>query len=80
MGRAFAIAIWALTLHGCRPGQSIPDAEAAQLCRTDYLRARTASDSVAVDARRPILSRGQATTALTCGAMRKAGWLTATSR
>jgi hypothetical protein len=80
MKRAVAITIGALALYGCRSGQSIADAEAAQFCRADYLRSRTATDSAAVDSRRPILSRGQASTALTCGAMRRAGWLRATSK
>jgi hypothetical protein len=67
-------------LVGCRPGQSAADFEAAQICRGDYGRARTAADTSAVDGRRPIISRGQASTALTCGAMRQARWLDAPPR
>jgi hypothetical protein len=58
-----------------RPGQSVADTQAAELCRGDYRRARSAADTATVDARRPIISEGQATTALTCGAMRHSGFL-----
>jgi hypothetical protein len=75
--RSLALAAFLAALAGCRPGQSAADLEAAQLCRADYQRARTAADTSAVDARRPIISRGQSTTALTCGAMRQAGWTAA---
>lgn len=59
---------------GCWSAQSATDFEAAQLCRAQYQRARTKADSTAVDAQRPVLTRGSAPRALTCGAMRASGW------
>ena len=51
------------------------DPRAAELCRANYRRARTAVDSQMVDRQRPVVSRLQATTALTCGVMRQTGHL-----
>ena len=65
-----------VAIAGCHPSQSTADWEAAQVCRSDYERARTRLDSTVVDGRRPALDRVQATTALTCAAMRQKGWLT----
>ena len=65
-----------IAIAGCHPSQSAADWEAAQVCRSDYERARSRVDSTVVDGRRPALNRVQATTALTCGAMRQKGWLT----
>jgi hypothetical protein len=42
-------------------------------CERAYAEARSASDSAAVDQRRPVL--GQSTDTLTCGSFRKAGQL-----
>ena len=58
-----------------RSGQSSVDWEAGQFCVANYRRAHTISDSAIVDAQTPILSRGHASVALNCGAMRKAGQL-----
>jgi len=69
---ALVIAAWFL-IHPL--GQAGFDARAAELCRANYHRARTAADSQMVDGQRPIVSRVQATTALTCGAMRQSGQL-----
>jgi hypothetical protein len=44
-------------------------------CRRLYALARTAIDTSAVDAQRPIVGRGQATSAASCGLLRKAGRL-----
>jgi len=51
------------------------DTTAIELCRQDYQRARTATDSAMVGERVPILSRGQATAAVSCGTLRAAGRL-----
>ena len=67
------IIAWFLLTHPF--GQSGPNAQAMELCRADYRRARNAADSQMVDAQRPIVSRVQATTALTCGTMRQNGQL-----
>lgn len=56
-------------------GQAGIDVRAAELCRASYHRARTAADSQIVDGQRPVVSRLQATTALTCGVMRRTGHL-----
>jgi hypothetical protein len=58
-----------------RSGQSPVDWEAGQLCIANYKRAHTGSDSAIVDAQTPILSRGHASVALSCGTMRIAGQL-----
>jgi hypothetical protein len=44
-------------------------------CRRLYGRARTAADTAAVDAQRPVVGRGQATIAASCGLFRKTGRL-----
>jgi hypothetical protein len=44
-------------------------------CRVDYARARNSAESLAVDGRQPVVSRTQASIALTCAARRKAGQL-----
>jgi hypothetical protein len=46
------------------------DDEAWTFCQQGYGKARAAADSQMVDAQRPVLSRGHAMVALTCGAMR----------
>ena len=53
-----------------RPDRLAVDAQAWTYCEQGYARARTAVDSQIVDTRRPVLSRGHATVALTCGTMR----------
>jgi hypothetical protein len=58
-----------------RHGQSSVDWEAGQFCVANYRHAHTNSDSAIVDAQTPIPSRGQASVALNCGTMRKAGQL-----
>jgi hypothetical protein len=55
-----------------RPDRLAVDAEAWTFCQQGYARARTAVDSQMVDVQRPVLSRGHATVALTCGTMRVA--------
>ncbi len=44
-------------------------------CENAYREARTAADTLAVDARNPIERQPPSTTAATCGALRKAGRL-----
>ena len=44
-------------------------------CRADYAHARTSAETLAVDARQPVVSRAQASIALTCVARRRAGQL-----
>lgn len=51
------------------------DATAIGLCRQDYQRAKTATDSAMVAERVPIISRGQATAAVNCGTLRASGRL-----
>ena len=56
--------------------RGVPDHEyAAALCRQNYAKARTATDSQVVDAQRPITSRLQANRALMCRQMRRTGML-----
>jgi hypothetical protein len=58
-----------------RSGQFSADWQSAQYCQANYRRAHTSVDSSIVDAQTPVLSRQQASVALSCGAMRKAGQL-----
>jgi hypothetical protein len=51
------------------------DPVVAAECRRSYQTARTAADTAVVDYRRPIVSRGQATSAPSCGLLRKTGRL-----
>jgi hypothetical protein len=67
-----ALALFALWLVA--PWES-RDPVAAAECRRGYESARTAADTALVDSRRPIISRGQATAAPSCGLLRKAGRL-----
>jgi hypothetical protein len=69
----FAAVITLLNLR--QPGRVPGDAAAAEQCRAAYRSARTAADSASVDMRRPVVSRGHATVALSCGVMRVAGQL-----
>ena len=55
------------------PRDRLPlDPDAWTFCEQGYSKARATADSEMVDAQRPVLSRGHATVALTCGAMRAA--------
>jgi hypothetical protein len=65
--------IVAALLLACR-GQSQNDYEAASLCRANYRKAHTATDTSIVDAQTPISSRGHASAAMNCGTMRKVDW------
>jgi hypothetical protein len=55
-----------------RPARLAEDAQAWTLCEQGYRRARVAADTQAVDNQQPVISRAQASVALTCGAMRVA--------
>jgi hypothetical protein len=57
------------------PGGVVGEDYAAAECRAAYGRAGSAADTAAVDARRPVVSREQATVARTCGELRLAGAL-----
>jgi hypothetical protein len=63
------LAIWLIA-----PWESRDPVVAAE-CRRGYESARTAADTALVDSRRPIVSRGQATSAASCGLFRKTGRL-----
>jgi hypothetical protein len=65
--------IAAAMLLACR-AQSPNDYQAASLCRANYRKAHTATDTSIVDAQTPIISRGHASAAMDCGTMRKVGW------
>src|SRR5687768_2365445 len=67
---AFALWYFAHTLMG-RPDEPVTTA----WCRRAYDQARGAADSARVDAQRPIVSRTQATVAVTCGTLRTTGEL-----
>lgn len=62
-------------LLSSRSGRSPLDWEAGQFCIANYRHAYTSLDTAIVDAQAPILSRGHASVALSCGTMRKAGQL-----
>ena len=49
------------------------DLTAEALCRAEYQRSRSRTDSLMVDAHRPITNRRMATAAASCGEMRAAG-------
>jgi hypothetical protein len=70
-----AVAILAVYFLRASRGTLPIDDVAAQMCRADYSRARTHTDTAIIDARRPITSRTQAPIALTCGALRISGRL-----
>jgi hypothetical protein len=53
------------------PNEDVAIAE----CRAAYGRARTAAESLGVDERQPVVSRTQASVALTCAARRRSGQL-----
>jgi hypothetical protein len=69
-----ALAVALLAIWQIAPWESRDPVVAAE-CRRGYESARTAADTALVDSRRPILSRGQATSAPSCGLLRKAGRL-----
>jgi hypothetical protein len=57
------------------PGGVVGEDYAAVECRAAYGRARSAADTAAADARRPAVSREQATVARTCRELRLVGAL-----
>lgn len=65
------VVYWWWRIPGGGPGEDI----AAAQCQAGYQRSRTAADSAMIDSQRPIISRGQATAALTCRELRLAGEL-----
>ena len=78
--RRYAAALWAAVIvvavgfcfrFGLPPG----DGYAIATCRQLYAAARTAADIAAIDRQAPMLARGDATAALTCGTRRAAGQL-----
>jgi hypothetical protein len=71
-----AVAVAAVLYRQVRmPGGTPGEAAAAEVCRAGYAHAAAAADSAAVDAQRPIVSRGQATVARSCRELRRAGAL-----
>jgi hypothetical protein len=57
------------------PGGAADEGYAAEECRAAYGRSRSAADTAAVDAWRPVVSREQASVARTCRALRLSGAL-----
>ena len=71
---ALGAVLWVLASRW-RTGLMPSDVVAIEQCRAAYGRATTARDSAAVDQQRPIISRGQASAAASCGGYRSAGKL-----
>jgi hypothetical protein len=70
LAAAVVAVVGGLLSGGVRPPLRV-DATAWSLCSSRYQRASTLADTLIIDQQRPVMSRGQATVAVTCRVLRE---------
>jgi len=68
---AFAIMLW----REPDPVEPLQQHSLASLCRVDYAKARSATDTAFVDGHKPVASTLRAVESVSCGQLRRAGAL-----